>query len=69
MQQLLGTRYDITVFSFDPYSDGVDIYCGLQQRYFNTVILWQILPHRDILDTNIHFQNGIFFLRMFAGSR
>ena len=31
MQQLLGTRYDITVFSFDPYSDGVDIYCGLQQ--------------------------------------
>lgn len=67
MQQLLGTRYDITVFSFDPYSDGVDIYCGLQQRYFNTVILWQILPHRDILDTNIHFQNGIFF-PMFDGA-
>ena len=67
IQQLLGTQYDVTVFSFDPYKDDIDIYRELKQKTFDVVILWQVLPPRQILNANLQFQNGVFF-PMFDGA-
>lgn len=48
IQQLLGTQYDVTVFSFDPYKDDIDIYRELKQKPLMSSFFGKFCPKTDI---------------------
>jgi len=61
MVQLLSLTYEVTSFYSSPYEDGLDAYHSLQGQKYDIIICWQLLPPREVLDSCITYNHGIFF--------
>ena len=66
LKELFKTRYEVTVFDFDPYNDSYEIFSKLKGLKFDIVILFQIMPPISALKINLSF-NLISFFPMYDG--
>jgi len=61
MVQLLSLTYEVTSFYSSPYEDGLDAYHSLQGQKYDIVVCWQLLPPREVIDSCITYDHGVFF--------
>jgi len=61
MQKLLAERYQVEVFTFDPYKDSFEVFEKLKGREFDILVLFQIMPSLNELKKFIKFNQTAFF--------
>lgn len=61
LQELFASKYEVTKFSFDPYNDTFDKFKELEEKTFDVVVLFQIMPSLNKLKEIIKFDNIAFF--------
>lgn len=61
LQRLLAEKYEVEMFTFDPYKDGFEVFEQLKGREFEVVVLFQIMPSLNELKKFIKFDRAAFF--------
>lgn len=59
--ELLQQQYDVTELSYDPYSDNENFYKKIKNKHYNTIVCFQLLPPRSLLEKSLTFDLGVFF--------
>lgn len=60
--QMLSKDYEVSKIYFDPYTDNMDeVFSVLNGKFFDILLLWQIMPHLDKLKKMINVRHSVFF--------
>lgn len=62
MKEMFAQKYEVEIFDFDPYKDEMKThFAPLKGKFFDVVVIFQIMPHLDELKKLIKFNHSIFF--------
>lgn len=62
IKEILAEAYDIEICDFDPYDKSPEqVFESLEQREFDVLVLFQVMPNLNKLNAHVHYKHAVFF--------